>query len=1526
MHNPLSARQPRGPGASRVIESQHQRKSRRLLPVIVMAAAFTALLLGAIPSSADTAPTVTTDKNKYYLGETMLISGAGFTANGNVIVSVARPDRVTDTLPATPVSAAGTFATPYTPQPSVPGRYRITATDGTNTARTASTEADNLKTDFLQCANNDGNPAQPGRCNWIGSILQAANSRYFEGFSTLQHLMLDQIPATTGDLHTLAFDLDATKDGQHAFDFLTTWDSAILAAQAIAPGQSLFPDMTVSASPGAAGNVNACNNFGVTTGNQPSLDAVCRTVRSAGNTFAVAKVPIGDANVAGDIAAANTAYAARFPGGGLAMRLYGSAGIGSALLTFDGYDNPIGNQVAHFTLTWTSPSSSLLVEFGAHIAMSADLFGDHMGYGLGLGAANINGGPFHVMVITLDGHPTGAQDNQLKGADILRPPETPTITTAIHSGATDGTAPLVVTSVALGSTAHDSAAVQATPNNGIPTGSITFYWFGNSVTCPTAGTSGGTALNTVALNAGGIADPSTAQGPLAAGPYNFKAVYTSNNLSKWRNAEGACEQLIVNTASTTLTTELHKADETVLAASSSVPLGTTIDDKAMVSGQQGTIGFTGTVNFTFFTNATCDGDGSPSVTSIALVSGVAHPSTNQGPLTAGDYSFRAAYPGDSNYNSSTSGCEPFSVNKAPSSTATELHLANETVVAPGTYLYGPTTMHDKAAVSGQVGAIAMTGTVDFTFFNNEECDGTGTASGTGIALVSGVAHPSTSQGPLASGEYAFRAAYSGDASYEPSVSACEPFDRGSFITNTATELHNADESVVANAASVALATTMHDKATISGEDPAAALTGTVDFTFFTNGTCDGAGSASGSIAVVSRVAHPSSSQGPLGAGSYSFKAAYSGDANYRPSAGDCEPFAVTKASTTLATELHKADETVIAAASGVPLATIMHDKATVTGQQSTITISGAVDFTFYANATCTGDGIASGTGIALANGIAHPSTGQGPLGAGDYAFRAAYSGDANYTASTSDCEPFSVTRASTALATELHNADETVVAAASSLPLATTMHDKATVTGQQGTIAISGTVDFTFYTNDACTGAGAPSGTGIAVVTGIAHPSTSHGPLTVGGYAFKAAYSGDSNYTASTSGCEPFSVVRAATTIATELHKADETVVAVNSSVPLPVGTTMHDKATVSGQRDAISITGTVDFTFFTNATCTGGTSSGAGIALVSDVAHPSASQGPLSAGTYSFRAAYGGDANYLASTSDCEAFYVNDVKVIKTQTVGGVLTNVSVQYTFCVFDGSVGAANATYDASKCKRTLVDDQPVGSGNLDFGPKPAGAYSVCELAVPAGTHSTLADLPGATTDATNGNSCLAFSLGAGDQKTFNIDDSRPGGGQRTIGYWKNWNSCSHDGAFVERAIKTGNHLADEFLAAVIPFGALTALDCPTANKILGKQDTSGQQQGGDAAYNLAAQLLAARLNVASGAGVSNGATNAISDGMTLLGLTGGTLSDGFVVAAADAARFNDTGTYWKGGKNASALRAEALKIAGILDQYNNGKLP
>jgi len=81
-------------------------------------------------------------------------------------------------------------------------------------------QSGNLKVDFRQSANNDAGYG-PGAIHWINSILQSNNSAYSEGMSPLQRVILLNVPATAGNVHSLQLGHQFTKGGHHAYDFLT---------------------------------------------------------------------------------------------------------------------------------------------------------------------------------------------------------------------------------------------------------------------------------------------------------------------------------------------------------------------------------------------------------------------------------------------------------------------------------------------------------------------------------------------------------------------------------------------------------------------------------------------------------------------------------------------------------------------------------------------------------------------------------------------------------------------------------------------------------------------------------------------------------------------------------------------------------------------------------------------------------------------------------------------------------------------------------------------------------------------------------------------------------------------------------------------------------------------------------------------------------------------------------------------------------------------------------------------------------
>ena len=292
--------------------------------------------------------------------------------------------------------------------------------------------------------------------------------------------------------------------------------------------------------------------------------------------------------------------------------------------------------------------------------------------------------------------------------------------------------------------------------------------------------------------------------------------------------------------------------------------------------------------------------------------------------------------------------------------------------------------------------------------------------------------------------------------------------------------------------------------------------------------------------------------------------------------------------------------------------------------------TGSVAYTFFASGACAAPPVSSQ--IVAAGTRSSPT---GPLAAGSYSFEAVYSGDTNYTGSTSACEHFAVSPAATTTSTVLRDAapPNSVILDSGSVPLATSVFDTASVSGQVDGKAITGTVTYHSFTAIDC------SGTPTSELVPPGTPSSPTGPLAAGSYSFEAVYSGDTNYIGSTSACERFTVSPANTTTDTVLQNAaDGSVIAVGGSVP--PGTSVFDSATVNGVPGVIP-TGTVTYTFFNHGQCTGGGHPAGGGDLAGGVPPNSSPVGPLATGTYAFKATYSGDVNYGTSTSACENFHV---------------------------------------------------------------------------------------------------------------------------------------------------------------------------------------------------------------------------------------------------------------------------------------------
>jgi len=189
------------------------------------------------------AATLVTDKPDYPPGATVTITGTGFGDSDDVTVQVLHVDGGDDlTSPAhqpwhVTAGTNGFFQTTWTiptGEDELGATLQVSAAGQPSGLTASATFSDSVNNDFKQVANNDGAPWGPGNVHWIGSTLQANNSKYFEGMSTPQRLILSGIPATVGNNHTLHINHQANKSTTtHSYDYLTSWNQAVAAANVI---------------------------------------------------------------------------------------------------------------------------------------------------------------------------------------------------------------------------------------------------------------------------------------------------------------------------------------------------------------------------------------------------------------------------------------------------------------------------------------------------------------------------------------------------------------------------------------------------------------------------------------------------------------------------------------------------------------------------------------------------------------------------------------------------------------------------------------------------------------------------------------------------------------------------------------------------------------------------------------------------------------------------------------------------------------------------------------------------------------------------------------------------------------------------------------------------------------------------------------------------------------------------------------------------------------------------------------------
>jgi hypothetical protein len=474
--------------------------------------------------------------------------------------------------------------------------------------------------DYAQCANGapgtvDTNPSDCVPQGWLNGILQASNSHYRESEVTPQRALLQInttkacVLANHNDCHSIQLTYQARKGTTHAYDSLATWNHTVVDADrcqgltsvvqtAIGCGTSLTPDtLAITADDTLVDPVSPSSVSKKTSDH----DLDNQQLLMYNGDLKAMSTPTHDAATCGSKGCSDD-FAS--------TTLYYAANAGDTI--------------------------ELL--FGGHIAVSPVNRG---GWGVGLGASNINGGPYHIKWTAADGSSIGNRDNQIMGSAIQ-----PLAEPVISSLSSPQTA---IPGIAVASLS-DTVTLSAATN---PTGTAHFDLYG-PFTAATGNTCSGTAFQSTTSNTW-VQDSGTTGG---TGTYHAtgtvsNVTFTSPGYYFW--------VITVDADSNNVSAGPHGCNdstEQVLVSKLSPGGSTTIllDDSVTVTGD-GTHTPTGSATFSLYKDdSTCavaasqvygpvtvnlDGTGSASTT--------ANVSTEAGHT----YRWKVTYSGDTIYATST---------------------------------------------------------------------------------------------------------------------------------------------------------------------------------------------------------------------------------------------------------------------------------------------------------------------------------------------------------------------------------------------------------------------------------------------------------------------------------------------------------------------------------------------------------------------------------------------------------------------------------------------------------------------------------------------------------------------------------------------------------------------------------------------------------------------------------------------------------------------------------------------------------
>jgi hypothetical protein len=699
----------------------------------------------------------------------------------------------------------------------------------------------------------------------------------------------------------------------------------------------------------------------------------------------------------------------------------------------------------------------------------------------------------------------------------------------------------------------------------------------------------GTQIGIAAMSQGTAFFPGST---LVAGSHSLTASYSGDN-DLTASSSSAFTQTVNQAATTT----------SVSLSASSINYGQSVTFTAAIHGAySGTP--TGTVTFL---------DASTTLGSASLASGSAQFSTSS--LTTGTHNISAKYSGDSNFTSSTtSGTQTLTVNPATTTTTASAS------VNPSTYGQSVTLSASVQPGSGS----GPTGSVTFL---------DGTTNLGSAPLSSGSA--SLAIATLAAGTHSMTAQYSGDSNFAVSTSSALSETVNPGATSTAIVSG-------ANPASYGQAVTL-----TAAVQPPAGTTASGTVTFLDGTTSLGTANLANNSGQLTT--------STLAVGPHSLTAAYAGNGNLSASTSSplTETISQTPTAITFTSNLNPA-----------PFGQCVQFTGTVQTATGGV-VTGTV--TFYDGSNSIGTATVSNNPSQYNQVLLTDCGFQG----GTHTITAKYSGDPNYLASTSSPLTETVNTVSSSVAM---TASQNPISYASSVTFSATV--QPSISGDLATGSV------TFYDGSNALG------TVTLPTNEVAQLSLSN--LAAGSHSITAKYSGDTNFSASTS------------STTTETVNAASTTTTVSSSLnPATYGQSVTFTATVTPPAGTTTSGGVT----FLDGTTTLGT-----VTLSSNSAQLAVT---LLAGSHSIAASYGGNGNLAASTSSALAETVSQAATttsissnLNPSTSGQVVTfTATIQAAVGSPTGTVGF----YDGS----TQIGSSTVSANVAQFSTStlPTGANSI-----------------------------------------------------------------------------------------------------------------------------------------------------------------------------------------------------------------------